>query len=194
MLHNEYLKEKDGKLSMLPWDYNLAWGNFPADGGFGHTNEASVTLNLGMDSPLALSGVTEDKRPMWAWIPEDEASLLQYHDAMDRLLRENFENGAFDEKADKLYEMILPWVEKDPTAFYTPEEFTEGYGELKTKAKLRAESIRRQLEGTLAPVSADQKAEDRVDTTGIELGAQDSQACLFVCFANAWFLDAAYRI
>ncbi|MBQ6498934.1 MAG: CotH kinase family protein, partial [Ruminococcus sp.] len=28
MLHNYYLYEKEGKLSMLPWDYNLAFGAF----------------------------------------------------------------------------------------------------------------------------------------------------------------------
>ena len=28
MIHNYYLYEQDGKLSMLPWDYNLAFGGF----------------------------------------------------------------------------------------------------------------------------------------------------------------------
>ena len=26
MIHNYYLYEEDGRLSMLPWDYNLAYG------------------------------------------------------------------------------------------------------------------------------------------------------------------------
>lgn len=33
MLHNYYLYENDGKLSMLPWDYNLAFGGFSGNGG-----------------------------------------------------------------------------------------------------------------------------------------------------------------
>lgn len=33
MLHNYYLYEKDGKLTMLPWDYNLAFGAFAQIGG-----------------------------------------------------------------------------------------------------------------------------------------------------------------
>lgn len=33
---NFYLREADGKLSLLPWDYNLAWGGYPDDeGGWG---------------------------------------------------------------------------------------------------------------------------------------------------------------
>ena len=33
MIHNYYLYEEDGLLSMLPWDYNLAFGGFEsADG------------------------------------------------------------------------------------------------------------------------------------------------------------------
>ncbi len=28
MIHNYYLYEQDGKLSMIPWDYNLAFGGF----------------------------------------------------------------------------------------------------------------------------------------------------------------------
>lgn len=34
MLHNYYLYENDGKLSMIPWDYNLAFGGFGTGGGF----------------------------------------------------------------------------------------------------------------------------------------------------------------
>lgn len=32
---NYYLREADGKISLIPWDYNLAWGGYPDDeGGF----------------------------------------------------------------------------------------------------------------------------------------------------------------
>ena len=36
---NYYLREADGKISLIPWDYNLAWGGYPDEGedfeGFG---------------------------------------------------------------------------------------------------------------------------------------------------------------
>ena len=28
---NYYLHEADGKISLIPWDYNLAWGGYPED-------------------------------------------------------------------------------------------------------------------------------------------------------------------
>lgn len=28
---NYYLREADGKISLIPWDYNLAWGGYPED-------------------------------------------------------------------------------------------------------------------------------------------------------------------
>ena len=34
MLHNYCLYENNGKLAMLPWDYDAAYGSFPADARF----------------------------------------------------------------------------------------------------------------------------------------------------------------
>ena len=28
---NYYLREVDGKISLIPWDYNLAWGGYSED-------------------------------------------------------------------------------------------------------------------------------------------------------------------
>ena len=30
---NYYLREADGKICLIPWDYNLAWGDYPDEGG-----------------------------------------------------------------------------------------------------------------------------------------------------------------
>ena len=30
-VQNYYLREADGKISLIPWDYNLAWGGYPDD-------------------------------------------------------------------------------------------------------------------------------------------------------------------
>ena len=40
MLHNYYLMEANGKLSVIPWDYNLAFGGF---GGFGDASFITIT-------------------------------------------------------------------------------------------------------------------------------------------------------
>ena len=46
MIHNYYLYEQDGKLSMLPWDYNLAFGGFQG-------NDATSSVNNPIDDVLS---------------------------------------------------------------------------------------------------------------------------------------------
>lgn len=46
MVHNYYLHESDGKLSMIPWDYNLAFGGFTG-------GDATSLVNSPIDDPTA---------------------------------------------------------------------------------------------------------------------------------------------
>jgi spore coat protein CotH len=166
MLHNYYLYEKDGRLSMLPWDYNLAYG------GFGGGSNASELINTGIDSPL--NGSNEADRPMWAWIAADESYLEQYHAAYNELLTNYFENGVFEAEIDALYELLRPYVEKDPSAFYTVEEFDTAAATLKQFCLLRAQSIRAQLSGALAAKTSEQNAADRIDASGVDISSMGS--------------------
>ena len=166
MLHNYYLYEKDGKLSMLPWDYNLAFG------GFGGGSDATTLLNTGIDTPL--SGGDEESRPMWSWITADESSLEAYHAVYDELLTKYFESGVFEAQLNSLYAMLRPYVEKDPTAFYTVEEFDTAVETLRQVCLIRAESIRAQLEGSLSTRTSDQAAADRIDASGVNISAMGS--------------------
>ena len=170
MLHNYYLYEKAGKLSMLPWDYNLAFGAF--GGGQGgkpgdsenSSSDATALVNTGVDTPL--SGSQESDRPMWGWIASNETYLEQYHAVYDKLLQ-YFESGDFDAEIDRIYNMILPYVEKDPSAFYTSEQFKTAYETLKSFCSLRAESIRKQLDGKLSTKTSEQKDADKVDASSV---------------------------
>jgi hypothetical protein len=166
MLHNYYLYEKDGRLSMLPWDYNLAYG------GFGGGSNASELINTGIDSPL--NGSNEADRPMWAWIAANESYLEQYHAAFNELLTNYFENGVFEAEIDALYELLRPYVEKDPSAFYTVEEFDTAAATLKQFCLLRAQSIRAQLSGALAAKTSEQNAADRIDASGVDISSMGS--------------------
>ena len=65
MMHNFYLYEKNGKITMLPWDYNLAFG------GFGESAESLI--NLDIDAPYT-SGSAEE-RPIIARLLADETYL-----------------------------------------------------------------------------------------------------------------------
>ena len=179
MLHNYYLYENDGELSMLPWDYNLSFGGFGGAGGPGESDsesggsDATSLINTGIDSPLQTSD--NDDRPMWSWIVEDETYTSQYHEIFGELISSYFESGDFEAEIDRVYEMLLPYVEKDPTAFYSADEFTEAVSTLKQFCLLRAESIRAQLGGTLSTITSDQEEDAKIDGSGISIEAMGSQ-------------------
>ncbi len=186
MLHNYYLYENDGKLSMLPWDYNLAFGGM--GGGFGGGKEAgsksdksfdkdsfsdaTSLVNTGIDTPL--SGADADSRPMWSWISENEEYLEKYHEVYNELLTNYFESGEFEKQIDAIYEMILPYVEKETSAFYTADEFKTGHKTLKQFCLLRAESIRAQLDGELSADTSKQNDSDKISASDIKISDMGS--------------------
>ena len=132
MIHNYYLYEENGQLAMLPWDYNLAFGTF--QGGNGQS-----TVNMPIDAPV--SGGAGEDRPMWNWILSDESYTEMYHQYFAEFL------NTVDVQAiiDNAYNLIKPYVEKDPTAFYTYEEFETGVETMRQFCALRSESISMQL-------------------------------------------------
>ena len=146
MIHNYYLYEKDGQLSMIPWDYNLAFGGFESG------TDAEGLVNYPIDSPV--SGGTVESRPMLAWIFADEEYTKLYHQYFAEFIEQYFTSGEFEQMIDAVSEMIAPYVEKAPTKFCTYEEFQEGVSTLKSFCVLRAESIEGQLDGTISSTEA----------------------------------------
>ena len=169
MIHNYYLYEEDGRLSMIPWDYNLAFG------GFQSSSDASSLVNYPIDSPV--SGGTVDSRPMLAWIFASEEYTEIYHDLFSEFISEYFESGYFAEMIDSVKAMIAPYIEKDPTKFCTYDEFLTGIDTLKEFCLLRAESVRGQLDGTIGSTSEAQKDKANfVSTDGLSISAMGSMS------------------
>ena len=52
MIHNYYLYEEDGKLAMIPWDYNLAFGTFQG-------SDAQSQVNYPIDTPFRAEWTTD---------------------------------------------------------------------------------------------------------------------------------------
>lgn len=146
IIHNYYLYEKDGVLSMIPWDYNLAFGSF-------QSGNASQQVNFPIDSPV-LSGDTSD-RPMVSWIFESEEYTELYHQSLARLV----ENTDFAAIIETTAALIDEYVEKDPTKFCTYEEFQKGVTAISEFCRLRAESVKGQLDGTIPSTSDGQSAD-----------------------------------
>ena len=140
MIHNYYLYEEDGRLSMIPWDYNLAFGTFQG-------NQASSAVNDDIDAPLSVTG---NDRPMIDWIFSSEEYTILYH----QYLREFLNTVDAQAIIAQAKELIAPYVEKDPTKFCTYEEFEKGVATLAAFCDLRSQSVARQLAGEEADVDA----------------------------------------
>ena len=151
MIHNYYLYEKDGQMSMIPWDYNLAFG------GFMGVQNASSLVNYPIDTPV--SGGTVDSRPMLAWIFASDEYTEEYHELFSEFIEKYFESDYIPNLIESTKEMIAEYVEKDPTKFCTYEEFESGVTALKEFCTLRAESISGQLDGTIPSTSDGQTAD-----------------------------------
>ena len=158
MIHNYYLYEEDGKLSMLPWDYNLAFGGFQG-------NDAASSVNDPIDDVLS-------DRPMQAWIFSSEEYTQLYHEYYEEFLQSADIQGLIDEA----YALIAPYVEKDPTKFCTAEAFETGVQTLKTYCELRAQSVQGQLDGTVPSTSEAQKEDSAalIDASGITISDMGS--------------------
>ena len=111
---------------------------------------------------------------MWSWISGNEEYLSLYHQYYEELITNYFTSGKFETEIERVYEMILPYVQSDASAFYSVDEFKTGYETLKQFCLLRAESIEKQLNGELASVSSEQNSEDFVDATAINISDMGS--------------------
>ena len=162
MIHNYYLYEKDGQLSMLPWDYNLAFGSF-------QSSSATSTVNTPIDTPV--SGSTSD-RPMIDWIFSSEEYTAKYHEYFNEFI----ENVDITGMIDETYKLIAPYVKEDSTSFCTYEEFIKGVETLREFCVLRTKSIKGQLSGSIPSTSEGQSADSSklIDASAITISDMGS--------------------
>lgn len=162
MSHNYYLYEDDGQLTMLPWDFNLAFGGFQSD-------SASSVVNFPIDTPV--SGINLEDRPILAKLLEVPEYLDLYHSYLNQIVDGYSNSGLFEASIDSLDTLISPYVEADPTAFYDFSSYQSGVQELTELGLLRAKSIEGQLAGTIPATTAGQTADATalVDASSIDL-------------------------
>ena len=175
MVHNYYLREKDGKMSMIAWDYNLAFGGMSMRKTTAGVDQATALVNSPIDSPVEDGDI--DSRPMVSWIFNNEEYLNQYHSVFSEFITSYFDSGKFEQLYDKTIALISPYVEKDPTAFCTYEEFQQAAQYLKEFCILRAQSIKGQLNGSIPSTSEGQEANSStlINASSIDIDAMGTQ-------------------
>lgn len=171
MAHNYYLYESDGKLSLIPWDYNLALGGMGGmgggrPGGSGETEERSGATSV-VNSPIddAFSGTD-----FFDTLLENETYHSQYYDYLQKLVSEYINGGGFDAFYERVRSQIDELVETDPTAFYSYDEYETAAETLYQVVKLRGQSIQGQLDGTIPSTEEAQRDSDAlIDASDLDL-------------------------
>ncbi len=159
MKHNYYLYEQDGICSILPWDYNLAFGAF--QGG-----SASNVINFPIDNPVADS---LESSPLIGKLLEVEEYKEKYHEYLNEIVQDYVNSGVFTETINNTDNLIGDYVKNDATAFYTYDEYVASIPELITYGVDRAKSIAAQLSGSQSSTSTGNMA------TNLNLSALGSQ-------------------
>lgn len=157
-MHNYYLYEEDGVMTMLPWDYNLSFVAFQTS----YTTEEMI--NFPIDEPV--SGNTVEDRPMLAWIFSNEEYTELYHELFQEFIDEFFVSGYFENMVNDVETLIYDDVESDPSKFCTFEQFTTGVQALKDFVALRVESIQGQLDGTIGSTFDEQENDANLISAG----------------------------
>lgn len=108
--HNYYLCGQDGKFTVLPWDYNMSIAGFSMGGG----DQATIPIH----EPVF--GVNIKNTPLINNLLAVDEYKEKYHGYVKELLAylEKFES-----RVTEVSNIIRPYVEKDPTKFYTIEQF-----------------------------------------------------------------------
>lgn len=165
--HNYYLYEEDGMISMLPWDYNLAYGTYSL-GMPNPSNDITRYVNFPINTPYTKEVMLN--RPLYHHVMQHDEYFKQYHQYFQQLISEYFESGYFQNKVEDTIKMIDSYVQKDPTAFCSYQDYLLGVETFQEFCLLRSKSIRGQLEGQL-PANLSQQNEEspRIDASHIRL-------------------------
>ena len=168
--HNYFLYEEDGILSILPWDYNLAFGTY-ALGMTDPIRDPNVLINYPVYTPAP--GETMLKRPLYHNLMKNDTYFARYRAYFDTLIETYFESGYCEIRLRQTEAMIAPYVQRDPTAFCSFEDHRLAVSTLAEVCGLRAESIRGQLDGEIpATLSAQAQQPDAgVDASHVRLEA-----------------------
>jgi spore coat protein CotH len=158
MAHNYYLYEYNGQLNIFPWDYNLSFG-----GMFGGREQGGTSVvNDAIDTPF-------DSTEFFDALLENEEYLEKYHEYLQMLADEYVDGGRFDEVYSRIRDQIDELVKTDPTAFYNYDEYQEAVQILYDVVKLRAESIRGQIEGSIPSTDEGQREDDSALTDASDI-------------------------
>lgn len=164
MAQNYYIYERDGRISILPWDYGLSFGGF-------QSGDANSVINFPIDTPV--SGVSMEDRPLINKLLEVPEYKEKYHEYLRQIVDGYFNSGIFEDRITALDAKINEYVKNDTTSFTTYENYSASLPILIKLGELRAQSIDGQLNGTIPSTTESQNAnkDSLISGDGIDLSA-----------------------
>lgn len=134
--HNYILRLDSGRLTLLPWDYDLAaevtWQTdiYP---------DIATTAKIPFDQPVL--GTSPEKRPLWTRLMGLPDFVSKYQAEMRNLITTEFSSGQVFSDLEEKYELIKNYVLEDPGRRFDMSEFESSVNSLRSFLVLRAESI-----------------------------------------------------
>ena len=173
-VQNYYLREADGKISLIPWDYNLAWGGYPedeemegeelieqaessrlpADAGKRSKEETSRIVNFPIDTPF-FGDLSQ--RTFFMKLLANEAYKARYYHYLNVLCNEYIKGDEFAKTLARIDKEIGKTVGTEANAFYTNEQFHKAKQTLQLVLEKRATSVLGQMIGTIPATWEGQK-------------------------------------
>ena len=141
---NYYLKLSNGKLSLIPWDFDRAF-HLEEESLEGSTSKDNAVL-WPIDNPL-INVSSKDERPLWRLIANNPEYMEQYHDVLQAVLDEYMFSGKCVQELETAASLIRQYVYSDPTKLTTIDGFEQEVDYLHHFILPRADSIQRQLWG-----------------------------------------------
>ncbi|MGG4341457.1 CotH kinase family protein [Paenibacillus lautus] len=130
---NYYLYENNGIFSVLPWDYNMAFGGLGGSG---------ILIDEPTQGALA-------ERPLIAKLLEVDEYKERYHAILTEMLEGYMQQEAFNERVTQLQDLISEHVKQDPRPFYSYEEYEQSIPTLTSFVEESMDNIQQQLDGTI---------------------------------------------
>ena len=176
---NYYLREADGKISLIPWDYNLAWGGYPedeemegemlleqfpeaglpTDAGKRTPEEVSRVVNFPIDTPFLAD---PSERTFFVKLLANEQIKARYYHYLDVLCNQYILGGEFVKTLDAINGEIGDVAGTEANAFYTNEQFHKAQKTFRLVLEKRAASVLGQMKGEIPATWESQKAQPQL--------------------------------
>ncbi len=165
--HNYYLYEADGKLSFIPWDYNLCLGAYQCELNVEDLEESTSATSV-------INKSIDDSWPMTSFfdgILENEEYREKYHQYYQKLIDEYVLGNGFERFYTRTRNVIDYLIKTDPSALYEYNTYNIAAKTLRQTVLLRGQSVKGQLNGSIPSTLQEQKlhTDKLVDGSGINL-------------------------